>query len=208
MENSKQLATESFSYSWLIDKNPPSYDDSLNKKENTFDFNVPVITSDDDDSLVHADEIFSHGQIKPVYTIERSKLEEGFIKTSISVPPSPISQLVEKKRCHYSLGKWRKSSKRILEKCFGFVTKPLCRIGNSRVDDLDRKVFELEKWSNIYSLEVSPKPSFDFYNGIEKVKSWRSSPNISPSRINNDCYYDAENSITEAILYCKKSIGN
>ncbi|KAI3449223.1 hypothetical protein Pfo_005888 [Paulownia fortunei] len=240
MENSQPLATESFSYSWLIDGKLPSSDGFLNnlrptfpenssEKEQSFNFDVPVTTSPT--NLVHADEIFSDGHIMPVY-VDRSKVEA--FKTSTSVPASPISlypsrsPFVANRNQYYLLGKWRKSSKRILQKCLGFV-KPLCKtIGSSRksnrVDDLERKVFEVQSWSN--SLEASPRQSsaysvvewtdvkkignsVDLYPGLEKVKSWRSSPqaspNISPSRSSN-VWCDAENSIHEAILYCKRSI--
>ncbi|MCD7449376.1 hypothetical protein HAX54_051807 [Datura stramonium] len=124
MENSQQpLATESFSYSWLLNRKPsidgltesprPSYssDDDREDDEDikfiayskrfleeaqNFNFDVhPVVES------VHADEIFSDGHIMPLY-LERSKTEsfqEAFnnFKTSSSIssstPPTPISKL-------------------------------------------------------------------------------------------------------------------
>ncbi|KAI3444476.1 hypothetical protein Pfo_001141 [Paulownia fortunei] len=240
MENSQPLATESFSYSWLTDRKPHSSDalpenlrtifpECSSEKEQNFNFDVPFTASPI--AIVHADEIFSDGHIRPVY-FDRSKVEA--LKTSTSVPPSPISSyslgnpIVANKNQYCLLGKWRKSSKIILQKCFGFV-KPLCqRIGcsrkSNRVDDLERKVCEVQSWSN--SLEASPRPSsaysvvdwsdvkkignkVDHYYGLKRVKSWSSSPQTSP-RItpshSSNAWYDVESSIHEAILYCKRSI--
>lgn len=206
MENSNPLATESFSYSWLVDKNPHSSDKST-EKDQSFDFDVPFTSL----SLVHADEIFSDGHIMPIY-VDRSSL-----KTASSVPQSPVSQhqYVSNKKRRFLLGKWRKSSKRILRKCFGLV-KPFyqtigCSRKSNRVDDLQRKVCEVRSWSN--SVETSPRRSAvdDCNNyGFKKVKSWSSSsqasPRISPARTSNAWCVD-ESSIHEAILYCKRSIG-
>ncbi|KAL0428799.1 UNVERIFIED_CONTAM: U11/U12 small nuclear ribonucleoprotein [Sesamum radiatum] len=175
----------------------------------------------------------SDGHIMPVY-VHRSSAVRA-LRTSTSVPPSPVSSyylespFLANKNQYCLLGRWRKSSKRIFRKCFGFV-KPLCQtIGrsrkSSRVDDLERKVCEIQSWSN--SLEASPRPSsaysvvdwsdvkrigghVDLHYGLKKAKSWRSSPRasprISPSRSSSACC-DVESSIHEAILYCKRSIG-
>lgn len=246
MENSQSLtATESFSYSWLIDRNPSSVDEFLSnftprviersgEKEDNFNFDVPVTAFPV--SLVHADEIFSDGHIMPLF-VDRSK-PEVFKKASLSAPPSPVSSsrstapFVVDRNQYYMLGKWRKSSKRILQKCFGLV-KPLCKtIGcsrkTSRVDDLERKVSEIQ--SRVDSLETSPRPSsaysvvewddlkkickkVDLYYGLKRVKSLSSSPQPSPrlspsnsSNLLSMC--DVESSIHEAILYCKRSIEN
>ncbi|PIN00656.1 hypothetical protein CDL12_26842 [Handroanthus impetiginosus] len=214
MENSHSLATESFSYSWLTDKKQHYSDQNSSEKEQNFHFDVPFTASPI--ALVHADEIFSDGHIMPIY-VNRSKAET--LKTSTySVPQSPIyssysleSPFVAKKK----VGKWRKSSKRILKKCFGFV-KPLSQtIGfsrkSTRVDDLERKVFEVKTWSN--SLEASPRTSLEVKKkvdyGLKKVKSWSSSPRASPVKspsCSSNSRGDLESSIHEAILYCKRSI--
>ncbi|KAL0464860.1 UNVERIFIED_CONTAM: putative membrane-associated kinase regulator 6 [Sesamum latifolium] len=242
MENSQPLATESFSYSWLTDRTPRSSDGVLdnlrlefleNCCENEPNFNFDVHFTASPTPLVHADEIFSDGHIMPVY-VDRSNAVRA-LRTSTSVPPSPVSSyymespFLATKNQYCLLGRWRKSSKRIFRKCFGFV-KPLCQsIGrsrkSSRVDDLERKVYEIQSWSN--SLEASPRPSsaysvvdwsdvkriggnVDLHYGLKKAKSWRSSPRpsprISPSRSSSACC-DVESSIHEAILYCKRSIG-
>ncbi|KAM3215861.1 hypothetical protein P3L10_025301 [Capsicum annuum] len=143
MENSQQpLATESFSYSWLLDKKPsidgltesprPSYtshDDAEEelqfitylkrslKEEQNFNFDVhPVCT----------DEIFSDGYIMPRY-LDRSKIEsfrEAFnnfntnsLVPSTSTPPTPISKLSNSTTSQADfLEKWRNFSCKILVK--------------------------------------------------------------------------------------------
>ncbi|GER26455.1 hypothetical protein STAS_02108 [Striga asiatica] len=237
-ENFQPLATESFSYSWLTHKNPASSLDTFlgskfastnSEKQISFDFDFSITTSSSPTScLIHADELFSDGQIKPVY-MEKSQPEAQKTSNIISTPPtplySPISPFVTENNRH-TLGKWRKSSQKILQKCIGFV-RPLCKMSSrksNRVDDLDRKVSEVKSWNN--SCEASPRPSsaysvfewadvekiekkIDFFHRLKKAKSGkispRASPNISPSRSSN-VWFDADNSINEAILYCKRSI--
>ncbi|KAL3615678.1 hypothetical protein CASFOL_041339 [Castilleja foliolosa] len=228
-QNIKPLATDSFSYSWFTDQ--PNFVENSDNEQQCFDFDVPAMYSSSIYNLVHADELFSDGQIKPVY-VQKSRPEPFITSNSISTPPisifSPTSPSVSnhmKNDQFYLLGNWRKSSKKILRKCFGFV-KPLCKtLGSSRksnrVDDLERKVFEIRSLST--SCEASPRPSSacsvfewadvekiakksDFFHGFEKKRnSTHASPNISPARSSN-VWCDAENSIQEAILYCKRSI--
>ncbi|PIN13677.1 hypothetical protein CDL12_13698 [Handroanthus impetiginosus] len=161
MDNSQSLATESFSYSWLNDQNTPPSKTFLDEKQHDFNFDIPLTTSPS--PLIHADEIFSNGQIKPLY-IDGSKAEPLRISTS-SLPASPISRCPSRSSSvvqRNKLGKWRKSSKRILKKCFIGFMKPIsrtieCSRKSNRVDDLDRKVFEVKSWSG--SVEASPRQS-------------------------------------------------
>ncbi|XP_042021216.1 probable membrane-associated kinase regulator 6 [Salvia splendens] len=206
MENSKPLATESFSYSWLVDRQQHSLDVLTEittpqkpcEKDQNFNFDVSLTTFHA--SLVHADEIFADGQLMPVYALE---------KTPDYVPPSPLPS------CQFDHGgkkqsclveKWRRTSKRILHKCFGFI-RPLYKSSrnNSRVDDLERKVCEVERWTN--SLQASPRPSYD--SALMKARSWVASPQASPRLIPSrasSAWCGDESSIREAILYCKRSI--
>ncbi|PHT61868.1 hypothetical protein T459_34285 [Capsicum annuum] len=147
MENSQQpLATESFSYSWLLDKKPsidgltesprPSYsshDDAEEelqfitylkrslKEEQNFNFDVHPVSES-----VCADEIFSDGYIMPRY-LDRSKIEsfrEAFNNfntnssvPSTSTPPTPISKLSNSTTSQADfLEKWRNFSCKILVK--------------------------------------------------------------------------------------------
>ncbi|KAL8471874.1 hypothetical protein ACS0TY_029198 [Phlomoides rotata] len=178
------LATESFSYSWLVEKKLPH--SSYENPNQSFDFDVSFTSS----SLVHADEIFSDGHIMPIY-VDRSSL-----KTANSAPQSPVSfgqQIVGNKKRYFLLEKCR----RILRKYFGFVKlyqKMGCWRKSNRVDDLERKVCE-------NGLKY----------GLKKAKSMKgcstqaSSPRVSPARSSNAWCVD-ESSIHEAILYCKRSI--
>ncbi|KAM3383393.1 hypothetical protein P3S68_008968 [Capsicum galapagoense] len=163
MENSQQpLATESFSYNWLLNRKPsidgltessrPSYsshDDAEEelkfitylkrflKKEQNFNFDVHPISES-----VCADEIFSDGYIMPRY-LDRSKIEsfhEDFNNfntnssvPSTSTPPTPISKLSNSITSQADfLEKWRKFSCKILVKWFGFVRPISKRIASSR----------------------------------------------------------------------------
>ncbi|XP_016581811.2 probable membrane-associated kinase regulator 6 [Capsicum annuum] len=194
MENSQQpLATESFSYSWLLNRKPsidgltefpkPSYsshddhddvDEELKfiayskrflEEAQNFNFDVHPVSES-----VHADEIFSDGHIMPRY-LDRSKIEsfqEAFndfntnsLVPSTSTPPIPVSKLSDSatSRANF-LEKWRKFSRRILVKWFGFVRPFSKRIANSRkstakVDDLQRKVSEIQSCKSTSTTDTS-----------------------------------------------------
>ncbi|KZV26782.1 putative membrane-associated kinase regulator 6 [Dorcoceras hygrometricum] len=231
-DSSKPLATESFSYSWLTHQKPSSSHDHLDiltsisteKFEQNFDFDVPVTAIS---ALVDADEIFSDGHIKPVYAHRSTKVEASTTTTTNSVPGSPVSSIntLVNKNIDF-IRKCRNSYKRILHKCFGFLTPLYRTLGSSgknvRVVDLDRKVSEIRSGSDY--LEQSPQNSSDYdhnsvpifdkfakmnetidaENGLRRARSWSCSPQMcSPSQP----WYDMESSIHEAILYCKRSIG-
>lgn len=194
MENSQQpLATESFSYSWLLNRKPsidgltesprPSYssdedhDDEEDMKfiayskrfleeAQNFNFDVHPVSES-----VHADEIFSDGHIMPGY-LDRSKIEsfrEAFniFNTNSSVPssstpPTPISKLSDSTASQADfLEKWRKFSRKILVKWFGFirpVSKGLSssRKSTAKVDDLQRKVSEIQSCKSTTTDSGSP----------------------------------------------------
>lgn len=180
MENPQPLAcTESFSYGWLIETQAPHCPTSFRKNsdeyEDSFHFDVPVITSPAE--LVDADKIFSEGQMKA----DILSLQLTAASSSSSPFPNMYSSTISpflvhrKRRRYYVLGKW---SKKILHKCLEFVCKTFRK--SSRVDDLDRKVLEARSWSR-----KKLDNNFDI---------------TTPAS-------NAENSIHEAILYCKKSIG-
>ncbi|KAL3622181.1 hypothetical protein CASFOL_033592 [Castilleja foliolosa] len=199
MENSQSLATESFSYSWLPDKTPQNSNDNNhinppenpNEKDQNFNFNFPFTSSQI--TPAHADEIFSGGQLKlsqPVH-IDTSKT-----KNPKSAPQSPVS-------AHQVVlpVKWGKSSRRFFRGIFG-ILNPLigCSRRSNRVDDIERVQFD--------SVVVGNKKDCKY--ALKKVKSCnnsaQASPRIGPSYSTNSWSCDAESSIHEAILYCKKSI--
>ncbi|KAL5859621.1 hypothetical protein ACOSQ4_000917 [Xanthoceras sorbifolium] len=111
METSQSLATESFSYSWLSNVKPSfdSLDESLRAsldsyheaistdldykiiksqrfwaEAQNFNFDIPV--SQSPAALLHADELFSDGLIKPVY-VDPSKIEMSHTSDSVTIPP-------------------------------------------------------------------------------------------------------------------------
>ncbi|KAL3829702.1 hypothetical protein ACJIZ3_018504 [Penstemon smallii] len=215
MENSQQLATESFSYTWLTDKEQSSYDALFNSlsenKEQNLNFDFPHV-SKSSLAFVHADEIFSNGHILPFY-VNKSTLET--FTTSNSVPSSPAS---ESNKIRFYV-KWRKSSKRILQRCFGFVRTIGFSRKNSKVDDAEQalvsnhailvlprsqsSVNSVGEWADVKKISTK----FDSYYGLKRAKSWSSrSPQVSPRiRTFTTCDSD-QSSIHEAIIYCKRSL--
>ncbi|XP_009801439.1 putative membrane-associated kinase regulator 6 [Nicotiana tabacum] len=197
MENSQQpLATESFSYSWLLNRKPsidsltesltPSYitDEEdimfiayskrfLEEAQN-FNFDVrPSVES------VPADEIFSDGHIMPLY-FDRSKIESfeealnnsNTCSISSSTPPTPISTLSSRTSQAEFLEKWRKFSGRVLVKWFGFFRPFAKRIASSRksakVDDLQRKESEIQSCKSTNSLfQESPRRMVKSYSVVD-----------------------------------------
>ncbi|KAG2720466.1 hypothetical protein I3760_02G036700 [Carya illinoinensis] len=228
METSQpDLATESFSYSWLSNAELPDHLDDLGcipfrassfdgtshetnskclfSKEKysercyseletqNFDFNVPISQSSSSSDLVHADELFSNGIIKPVFrNPQRIRYYSSSIVSNSNNSLIPFSSASSSSRtlvptvqvnCPF-LRRWKRTlaTGRILRKCFGYLCRPLCRSvlrGSrkcTRVDDIDRRSLE--------------------------VKSWSSSPQASPEQR----FADMESSIHEAVLHCKRSI--
>ncbi|PHT26239.1 hypothetical protein CQW23_34143 [Capsicum baccatum] len=204
MENSQQpLATESFSYSWLLNRKPsidgltksprPSYsshddvEEELEfivylkrflKEEQNFNFDVHPVSES-----VCADEIFSDGYIMPRY-LDRSKIKSfhkafNNFSTNSSVPstgtpPTPISKLSNSTTSQADfLEKWRKFSRKILVKWFGFVRPISKRIASSRkstakVDDPQRKVSEIQscKSTTDTSFQGSPHRMLKSYSVV------------------------------------------
>ncbi|KAL3536760.1 hypothetical protein ACH5RR_000126 [Cinchona calisaya] len=211
MENSQPLATDSFSYSWLINRKPsfdglleslrPSLDcipsetipivHHLNYKifkddHQDFDFNVTP-GSKSSIGLVDADEIFLDGLIKPVFpNRDWTKIQAS----TSSVPTTPISLAVTSGPI--SVRKWTKPSNKVLQKCFSllmpFCSGFECSRKSIRVDDLDRKVLEVRSRKN--SQEAPPDcrteahSAFEVCKGLKSqdTKSWRNSPQASPLR--------------------------
>ncbi|KAJ7962481.1 putative Membrane-associated kinase regulator-like protein [Quillaja saponaria] len=213
MEASQPLAVESFSDSWLSNVNSfmdvhdePSRVsfDSLHEaifKESScmilkfnrypeesqdFDFNVPIPESSC--TLVHADEIFSRGVLKPVLanssrmTTTISESNPVLIASSLSLSSDQTVNQVIRINCHF-LVRWRKLSKQIL-KCFKHLC---CEVSELRkrpkFNDIDRRALEVKSWSSSSKLTR--------YEGADSsIGAW--------------C--EMESSIHEAVLYCKRSI--
>ncbi|XP_027768369.1 probable membrane-associated kinase regulator 6 [Solanum pennellii] len=186
MENTlKYLASESFSYSWLLNETTPSLESTiLDDQDTTFlnfskrflelesqNFNFDINPTF---SFVHADEIFSDGHIMPLYLDNMSKIEKICNFDTCSISSTPLTPFYATNR-----GKQRKSCGKILVKRLKFLWLFCKSLGNSRkgskVDDFERKVLEIDS---------------------------RNSPMRSPSHC-----IDMENTISEAILHCKRSFG-
>lgn len=214
METSQLIAVESFSYSWLQQNIAPSFDslhESLQAASDSFhednftnsdykivncqkclsepqNFNFDVPVSQSPDALLHADELFSDGLIRPVY-VDPWKLDVSRSSNSCTVPLSSSRNISSAHKVHHQvIRRWSNLSKRVLQKCFRCLI-PCCRkVGtsrkSSRVDDIDRNLW--------------------------KVKSWNDSPQASPpvcTTYSVGDWHDVDSSIYEAILHCKRSIG-
>ncbi|KAH9731736.1 putative membrane-associated kinase regulator 6 [Citrus sinensis] len=163
-------------------------------KELAENFNFDIPTSQSSAALLHADELFSDGLIKPEF-VDPSKILDASTSGLITVlPGSSFSSgnVIPVFQGHYRLfSKWRISFKKNFLKCFGYLRPHCHNIGSSwkrssRVDDIDRREREVKSSSS--SPQASPPPSAKYSVG---VGDW----------------YDIENSIYEAILHCKRSIG-
>ncbi|KAM7463744.1 hypothetical protein LguiA_031865 [Lonicera macranthoides] len=214
METSQPLSIESFSYSWLVNLNPPfespngsfrssldeasfiEMDPKLSPSKRFFrvaqDFNFEV--SQPPLALVDADELISNGYLVPLF-VKPSKIDT--YGASDSAPTSPISlcgqenaRLGSKIRCS-SLRRCRRISKQIFQKYVNFLW-PLCqrmreRRSGSRVGNVD--------------------------SGIREGDGWKCSPAASPrvsaaySADNFRWSCDSDSSIHEAVLHCKRTIG-
>ncbi|GAB2224128.1 hypothetical protein Droror1_Dr00004875 [Drosera rotundifolia] len=199
MENNfHSLATESFSYSWLANPNPSSTIASLvnnhDHPDHNFIFDVCL-----SESIVHADKIISNGVIIPLF-VDPSKEKERLMNTSDFFPryssSSSCRVLASSSTRSWKIipRKWRGSSKDIVIKWLRFFRLNWSPSGSRRcmrVDDLERRSRE-----------------------VITSRSTISSPEVSPARSSTTSYCsrgtsnDPESSVYEAILYCKKSIGD
>ncbi|KAK1376177.1 putative membrane-associated kinase regulator 6 [Heracleum sosnowskyi] len=233
MESSCQsLATESFSYSWLVNQTPQfdgleEYLTSTSSPRDTnFNFDTSISRSSSF-NLVHADEIFSNGHIMPIF-LDRTKIHVEALNAPSALPNSiPVSSKsfvcdreVRVVNFYYLLKNWRKSSKRIIRRCFRML-RPLCyKVGCSRksirVDDIDRKKWEIRSLEENHnnSLEASPRQTMSKkieYRRLKKAKNWsnlaQESVPTSPYYSNN-VSFEIESSIYEAVLHCKRSFEN
>ncbi|GAB4861664.1 hypothetical protein Ancab_036916 [Ancistrocladus abbreviatus] len=195
MEASQSLATESFSFSWLVNSNPkieiPEDSNDLVMDDHTvlkrscyetqsFHFNV-CVPEQSNDPPVCAEKLFANELIMPVSINSSENTTE-----TVGSPFGDRSPSVWSHR--FLLKKWQKSSKKILQKYFRFLV-PLCPNRtelrrNARVDDLDSRASEVMSLSSTPA--ESPRSSTTYYN---------SRGNLS----------DTESSVHEAILYCKRS---
>lgn len=244
MESLQSLATESFSYSWLFNGKSPlngladsesprsSIDEAsaleittfivhqkilLNEEAQNFKFDLPAANSESALSMVHADEIFSDGQIMPLY-INRSKNEalKESRSDSITAPESTLTPTVISQVKKDFIEKWRGLPSRILQKWLRYLKPLFKRLGMSK------NTAKVEGWSN--SLQASAPQFSKAYSAVDragekqtgnkknlrKTRSWSNTPQASPLRSpyhSTDDKHDMECLVTEAILHCKRSFG-
>lgn len=214
METSQSLSIESFSYSWLVDLKPSldnspdgsfrasldvsdeasfiEMDPKLSPSKRFFivhqdlNFDFPVLQSPL--SLVHADELISNGILVPVF-FKPLKMEEAYDSSSDSIPSTPESsptkeniRLFRRIRCS-SLRRYKRFSKRVLQKYLDLF-RPIYQ----RIKGRKSRMQGMNSWG--YSAATSPRSSVAY-----SVDNWRRS-----------C--DSESSIYEAVLHCKRTIGN
>ncbi|KAH0932301.1 hypothetical protein HID58_009418 [Brassica napus] len=214
---------ESFSYSWLvnfpsleasIDDYHQTYEDSssssfiemdprlppsrrffINKAhESSFKFDTFVSFADEDNSLVHADELFRDGYVMPYLskaTSATTEKEYEPVDTKTEKRKMKTRDIQSKSPCRTL----RRVSKCVLLRYLDFLT-PLCKrlrrcrsAGSSGGTGFDARIrLTTLSRSRVYSEETT------------------SSPRVS---VADDCYWrrscDSESSIYEAVLHCKKS---
>ncbi|ESQ43218.1 hypothetical protein EUTSA_v10014576mg [Eutrema salsugineum] len=213
---------DSFSYSWLvnfssletsIDDHHQTYEDSsssssfiemdprlppsrrffINKAhESSFKFDNFVSFTDEDHSLVHADELFRDGYVVPY----RSKATSAATKEESQPLDTTTGKKMETRGVQSkSCRKLRRVSKWVLLKYLDFLT-PLCRrlrrrrsAGSSGSIGIDSRIrVTTSSRRRVYSDETTSSPRISVADDYD----WRRS-----------C--DSESSIYEAVLHCKKS---
>ncbi|KAE8660489.1 Detected protein of unknown function [Hibiscus syriacus] len=184
METPQSLAIESFSYSWLSQDVLPRTSTDIRElgyvtdQNFKFDGTTPAV-------FIHADELFTNGFIRPVYVdpLKRERCD-AFDSIQTMPPSSPFSSKTETRvRCSFL--RWcGKSTRRMLRYLYGNL-RPLVGFlrKNSRVDDLDRRTQRVRS-----SPRASPHQSTTASSAGESM-----------------CHL--ENSIYEAVLHCKRSVG-
>ncbi|XP_031092807.1 probable membrane-associated kinase regulator 6 [Ipomoea triloba] len=234
MENLQPLATESFSYSWLLNGNLPldgladsespriSIDEAgafeittfivhqkrlLNEEAQNFNFDLPAASSESA-ILVHADEIFSEGQIMPLY-IDRSKNEavKESLSSSITAPESAHTPTTQKE----FIEKWRGLPSRMLHKWLRYLKPLLKRLGMQRNTAKVGCQASAPRFTKAYSaVDRTGEKQTGNKKKLRKTRSWSNTPQASPLQSpyhSTDDNHDKECLVTEAILHCKRSFG-
>ncbi|GJU31804.1 hypothetical protein Tco_1175393 [Tanacetum coccineum] len=115
METFQTLATESFSYNWLVNKSLPSSLMCLTSSSQDFDFDIVLPTSSY--TLVDAGDIFFHGEIVPSFANQNSKAY-SYPSTPFIYMQSSTTKSPKYPKNFTALRRWRNSFKKILKRCF------------------------------------------------------------------------------------------
>ncbi|KAF4400311.1 probable membrane-associated kinase regulator 6 [Cannabis sativa] len=238
METSQSVSIESFSYSWLVNLKVPSLDNSLRTSldaseyhdhaSNSFiemdprmppskrffrnysqDFKFDFPTSPSPLTFVHADELISNGYLMPLFLDDHhdplkttstsnenmssilNSLHSHSSNQGVVAPPNNIisSDCSSLRRCR------RLVSRRIIQKYLSFL-RPLYR-----------RIRGHNKGS---SSSAKAAVHVDNKRGKNRVySSETASPRISVAySVSDRKSCDSDTSIYEAVLHCKRSIGN
>ncbi|XP_076896884.1 putative membrane-associated kinase regulator 6 [Bidens hawaiensis] len=198
MEDSQPLSVESFSYTWLVNRNPSldspnrsfrlSFDGSSfiemdpnltpSKRflvHQDFDFKVPNYQAPM--TLVHADKLIVNGIVVP------SKPHCPSSTDTIPVSPTTQREGRFRKSRSVSLRKCNKLPKIIIQKYLDLVRPLWCRMTRGRTEH-SSKVKGVENW---------------------ECSSASGSRTSGADNLRRSC--DSESSIHEAVVHCKKTIG-
>lgn len=213
METSQSLSIDSFSYSWLVNLKPSfeslesSFRASLSDEEASFiemdpklspskrffsvpqDFNFDLPISDSPFAIVHADELISNGFLVPLFFKPRRSME-ACDASSDSMPTTPSTSVAQNEMLQSSsppLRSCRRLSRQFFQKYLDFL-RPICqKLQRCRLRPRHRAAnSRMTNWAD-FSSATSPRTS--------SADNWRRS-------------FDSESSIHEAVLHCKRTIGN
>lgn len=211
---------ESFSYSWLANLKPASFEDSLiasidasdhdeasfiemdprlppSKRfirvSSDFGFDFPV--SDSPLGLVHADELISNGFLVPLFVkdmkMDRFDVEDYYMPTaSTSSSTHKTVRSSSRVRCA-SLRRCQRLSKRLFQKYLKFLLRPLFYKRRQGHQFESSNMTMSTNRNWEFSAATSPRTSVAY----SADDNWRRS-----------C--DSESSIYEAVLHCKRTQGN
>ncbi|GMH08935.1 hypothetical protein Nepgr_010775 [Nepenthes gracilis] len=211
-ETSQPLSIDSFSHAWLINLKPSfeslgeSFRAVLDESDEAFfidmdprmppskrfsrcaqdfDFDLPVSHQSSAAAILHADELFSNGLLKPL--VDPSKVEACGASGSTPGSRALGKKALDSKMRSSSLRRCRSLSKKMLDKYMDFFKLLLHKIRGSKSRSRVRAVSS--SINGVLSPGTSPRASVGSFAG-----DWRRS-----------C--DSESSIYEAVLHCKRSIG-
>ncbi|KAM6600938.1 hypothetical protein CsatA_020547 [Cannabis sativa] len=177
--HSRPLAVESFSDSWLSNVIVPSIVKSLEFDE-SFDFNSPINIIAPSPKFVHADELFSNGLIKSNTTNNSPGDSATVVSTrsseyniNINIDDDDVQMgcsyyfcccFFRRRRSNKSKSSSSSSTEQImwLRRVYEYLrptTRRLVVVG-SKVDDVDRRILEVRRWSNFIH-QTSPPPTSD-----------------------------------------------
>ncbi|KAL4392257.1 hypothetical protein AHAS_Ahas03G0327000 [Arachis hypogaea] len=193
MESSLTLATESFSYSWLSSSSCKSTTTTpLDPNCQNFNFDISFLTNSSSCVVAYADELFSAGTIKPLFVLHPNNTKLDSLDNSSSSSNSRDLRSPIHHHNHDELfTRWKASTRRTFKNI------------SRRIGRLSRKVVCSGKIVSVIDDDID----IDNHNNKNKERQVkRSSITVHPVI---GAFHDShlENSIYEAVLHCKRSVG-